>query len=80
MSTLLLREINSGGIKVLNINDKTPEGLENMWEFLCNLLVGTDLLKMSPNPHTKEVSLINLHTHIHWHAHLYTYVHISVQI
>lgn len=76
MSTLLLREINSGGIKVLNIKDKIPEGLENMWELLCNLPVGKDLLRMSPNPYTKGVSLINVHRH----AHLYTYVHISVQI
>lgn len=51
-----------------------------MWEFLCNLPVGTDLLRMSPNPHTKKVTLINVRTHIHWHAYLYTYVHISAQI
>lgn len=76
IAILLLREINSGEIKVLNIKHKIPKRLENMWVLLCNLSVGQDLLKVSPNPYTKMVLLINVHKH----GCLYTYVHISVQI
>lgn len=58
MSTLLFRERNSGEIKVLNIKDKAPEWLENMWEFLCNLPVRMDFKDFSKTP-THKRSIIN---------------------